>query len=140
MRDVSSIVFFLLGVVLTTFVFVAGMGAMEPVGDPMLQDNPIPPTEESVSAGRVVYARYCRACHGRGGKGDGGAAPPGAQPSNLVDDEWDYGETDAEIFKTILEGVPPDMVMAPWEGRISDEDIWNVVNYMRDLAEQVNDQ
>lgn len=130
-----SAFFPILGIVLAVFVFAPEMDATESIGNRVLQDNPIPRTEESVSAGRVVYARYCRACHGRGGKGDGGAAPPGSQPSNLLDNEWDYGETDAEIFKTIWEGVPPDMVMAAWGERISEEDTWNVVNYLRDLAE-----
>ena len=135
MRRGLSTFFFMLGVVLAVLAFTPEMDATESMGNLLLQDNPIPRTEESVSAGRVIYARYCRACHGRGGKGDGGAAPPGSRPSNLLDDEWDYGETDAEIFETIRTGIPPDMVMAAWGERISEEDTWNVVNYLRDLAE-----
>ena len=30
-----------------------------------LQENPIPISEDSVKAGSVVYARFCRSCHGR---------------------------------------------------------------------------
>ena len=103
-----------------------------------LQENPIPISEDSVKAGSVVYARFCRSCHGRQAKGDGMAAPPGAMPANLVDDQWDYGGSDAEIFSTIKEGIAPDYIMQPWDGRISDDDIWNTVNYLRDLATHAN--
>lgn len=139
MRHTSSALLVLLGVFLAAIVVVGEMGPIEH-GGAVLQDNPIPPTEESVRAGNVVYRRFCRSCHGVEGKGDGGGAPPGSKPANLVDDEWDYGGTDAEISKTIQEGIPPDLIMAAWEGRISDEDIWNLINYMRDLAERANEQ
>ena len=98
------------------------------------QDNPIELTEESVSAGRQMYGRFCRSCHGMRADGRGMAAPPGSRPANLVDDTWDHGSSDAEIFKVIKEGVPPDYNMDAWDGRVSDDDIWNVINYLRDLA------
>ena len=62
------------------------------------------------------------------------AAPPDSRPADLVDDEWDHGDTDAAIFKVIREGVPPKYDMDAWEGRITDDDIWNVINFLRDLA------
>ncbi len=98
------------------------------------QDNPIEATEESVSAGRQIYGRFCRSCHGVRADGRGMAAPPGSRPANLVDDAWDHGSSNAEIFKLIKEGVPPKYDMDAWDGRVSDDDIWNVINYLRDLA------
>jgi mono/diheme cytochrome c family protein len=98
------------------------------------QKNPIPTSESSVRAGRAVYARICRACHGLQGKGDGVSAPPGAKPANLVDAEWKYGGSDSEIFKTIKEGVKPYDVMEPWGKKLSDTEIWHTVNFLRDLA------
>lgn len=62
------------------------------------------------------------------------AAPPGSQPANLIDDVWDHGSSDAEMFKVIKEGVPPKYDMDAWDGRVSDDDIWNVINYLRDLT------
>lgn len=102
------------------------------------QDNPIEMSEESVAAGRVIYSRFCRSCHGPEGKGDGLSAHADAMPANLVDDEWDHGGSDAEIFRSIREGIPPDYFMEPWEGRITDEDIWNTVNYLHDLYKRIN--
>lgn len=96
--------------------------------------NPLLPSEKSIKAGMVVYANGCRPCHGLRGKGDGVAPPPGSTPANLVDDKWDHGSSDVEIFKTIKEGVAPDYFMQAWDGEISDTDIWNVINYIRSLG------
>ena len=96
--------------------------------------NPIPTSDTSIKAGRVVYSKICRDCHGLTGKGDGAKAPPGAKPANLVDAEWKYGGSDAEIFKTVKGGVKPYDVMEPWGKKISDADIWNTINYVRELA------
>ena len=101
------------------------------------QKNPIPSSPESIKAGRAVYARICRACHGLRGKGDGTSAPPGSKPANLVDAEWKYGGSDAEVFKTIKEGVKPYDVMEPWGKKLTDTEIWNTINFLRDLAKQV---
>ena len=99
-----------------------------------IQDNPIATSEESVTAGRTIYGRFCRSCHGQRADGRGMAAPPGSRPANLIDAEWDYGSSDAEIFKVIKEGIAPKYDMDAWEGRVSDDDMWNVINYLRDLA------
>jgi len=100
------------------------------------QDNPIAMSEESITAGRSTYGRFCRSCHVTSGDGNGAAAPPGSMPANLIDDEWDHGDTDGEIFTVIKDGVPPDYNMDAWEGRITEDDMWNVINYLRDLASQ----
>src|SRR2546428_10292292 len=105
-----------------------------------LRKNPVPATEESVKGGRTVYARFCRSCHGLQGKGDGVTAPAGSKPANLVDEKWDHGGTDAQIFKTIKEGVKrkpptdPPYFMEPWGGMLSHEDIWKSANFLCDLA------
>jgi mono/diheme cytochrome c family protein len=104
------------------------------------QGNPIPASEESIAKGRQIFQRFCRSCHGAEGKGDGGGGPDGVMPANLVDDKWDHGGKDPEIFKTIKEGVPPDMYMEPWEGRITDDDIWNTINYIRELGKRAKAQ
>lgn len=92
--------------------------------------NPVPSTPESVAQGRRTYQRLCSRCHGPDGKGDGAAA--GAiQPSDLTDDHWDYGSSDGEIFSVIHDGTSIDM--EGYAERISDTDIWNVINYLRTL-------
>ena len=56
--------------------------------------------------------------------------------SNLVDDVWDHSSTDGEIFWVIKNGIPPGLLMEPWGDRLSDTDVWSVVNFVRDLAKQ----
>ena len=97
------------------------------------QTNPIPTSPASIGAGRLVYATNCRPCHGLKGEGDGVAPPPGSTPANLAAGKFKHGSTDPEMFKTIKEGVGPDFFMQAWDGKISDTDIWNTINYVRDL-------
>jgi mono/diheme cytochrome c family protein len=93
--------------------------------------NPVPPTAESVSAGRRVYQRLCGKCHGPEGQGDGTAAT-GAVPADLADDKFDYGSSDGDLFAVIHDGTSPDM--EGYAQRMSDAEIWNVVNYIKSLA------
>ena len=84
-----------------------------------------------MAAGRRPYTQFCANCHGPTGKGDGTAA--GAdQPSDLTDGVWDFGSSDGEIFTVIHDGIPG-KDMGGYAGRLSDTDIWNVVNYIRSL-------
>ena len=96
--------------------------------------NPVPANAASVEAGKAVFAKYCRSCHGAEGKGDGAGAPKDVHPANLTDAKWDHGSTDGEIFTTIKMGVGPKFDMDSWDGRIKDPDIWNLVNYIRTLG------
>jgi mono/diheme cytochrome c family protein len=96
--------------------------------------NPVPVTPESIAAGAAIYKRRCAACHGVDAKG----GPPKEDflkpASNLVDDKFDHGSSDGEVFYVIKNGVPPELVMDGWGERLSDTEIWSVVNYLRDLA------
>jgi mono/diheme cytochrome c family protein len=98
--------------------------------------NPLPASKESIDAGATTYKKYCAACHGLDGKGGPPKEPFLPTPSNLIDDKFDHGSTDGEIFSVIKNGIPPDMNMEAWGERLSDEQIWNIVNYLRDLAKQ----
>jgi mono/diheme cytochrome c family protein len=102
--------------------------------------NPVVATPASIAAGKKTYDTACAGCHGADAKGgltisvieDRG----GTQPPNLIDDQWDHGSSDGEMFMVIKKGVPPDYFMAPWDGRISDTEIWNTVNYIKSLFPQ----
>jgi hypothetical protein len=60
----------------------------------------------------------------------------GKQPPDLTDDQWDHGSSDGEIFAVTKKGVGPQSFMAPWDGRISDAEIWNTINYIRSLVKR----
>ena len=93
--------------------------------------NPVQATPESVAAGKRAYGRLCSRCHGPEGKGDGTAAT-GAQPPDLTDATWDFGGSDGEIFAAIHDGTSADM--DGYAARLSDAEIWNVVNYLKTIA------
>jgi mono/diheme cytochrome c family protein len=96
--------------------------------------NPVAATPESIATGKQVYTKNCATCHGINAQGGSGSdiSPPAP---NLTDDEWKRGSTDGEIFYVIKNGVP-DLTMEPWGNRIKDDDIWNVVNFVRSLAKK----
>ena len=92
--------------------------------------NPIASSAESAAAGKRVYTRMCVRCHGPEGKGDGTAAT--SVVPDLTDAQWDYGGSDGEIFSVVHDGVSADM--DGYAARLSDTDIWNVVNYIRGVG------
>jgi mono/diheme cytochrome c family protein len=95
--------------------------------------NPVPPSPESVAAGKQLYVRHCASCHGASGTGGPGSDLIPPAPS-LVGDHWDHGSTDGEIFTSIKDGIGPDFNMVPWKDLLKDDDIWNIVNYVRSIA------
>lgn len=100
--------------------------------------NAVPRMPESVKAGGALYAKLCSNCHGPNGLGNGRLAPAmaayGARPSNLTDNDWQHGSSDGEIFVVIRDGVGPDFHMPKFQGKLSDEEMWHVVNYVRSIA------
>jgi mono/diheme cytochrome c family protein len=97
--------------------------------------NPVTATPESVAAGKQIYTQKCASCHGTNGEGGPGNDLIPAAPS-LVDEKWDHGSTDGEIFDVIKNGVLPELNMVPWSDTLKDPDIWNVVNYVRSIAKK----
>lgn len=118
---------------LMTSIAAAYAGQAQPA-NPKTLKNPVPVTAASIAKGEQVYLQRCRQCHGNSGKGDGGQAPADSRPADLTDDQWDHGSTDGEIFTTIHDGVGPKYDMDSWEGKITDDDIWSVVNYIRSIG------
>jgi mono/diheme cytochrome c family protein len=88
----------------------------------------------AIEAGKVLYAKYCRFCHGNTGAGDSTMAPKTMKPSNLTDAEWTRGGSEGEIFWIIQNGAPPKYDMKGLKGKITDADTWNLVHFVRSLG------
>jgi mono/diheme cytochrome c family protein len=96
--------------------------------------NPVAASPESIAAGKAAFTKNCRFCHGNDAKGNGPMAPQGTHPSDLTDAKWDRGSSDGEIFTVIRDGAGPKFDMKGYKGKLTDTDIWNVVNYLRSIG------
>ena len=78
----------------------------------------------AISQGQMLYEQYnCSGCHFHGG---GGIGPP------LMDSEWIYGSSPANIYESITEGRPNGM--PSFGGHIPDFQVWQLVVYVRSLG------
>lgn len=98
--------------------------------------NPLAADAGAAEKGKALFAANCASCHGAEGNGDG---PAGAaldpKPRNLHKaGEFKYGAGDLSVFRTIKYGVDG-TGMAPWEGRMTDDECWQVANYVKTLYE-----
>ncbi|OFY67114.1 MAG: hypothetical protein A3H98_08280 [Bacteroidetes bacterium RIFCSPLOWO2_02_FULL_36_8] len=94
--------------------------------------NPFPSNENSINNGNENYQLACAPCHGTGGLGNGPASvnlnpPPANHTSKYV-----QRETDGGLFWKISEGKGS---MPAWKTSFTEEERWNLVNYIRTLAD-----
>ncbi len=86
--------------------------------------NPYEGNAYAISQGQQLFEQYnCSGCHFHGG---GGIGPP------LMDAEWIYGSSPAQIYESIAQGRPNGM--PSWGGHIPDYQIWELVAYVRALG------
>lgn len=88
--------------------------------------------------GKGLYDRYCAACHGTTGKGDGpGGAALNPKPRDLTANPYVAGLTDRYLFDIIQKGgsaVGKSPLMPPWGAVLKDDDIRDVIAFVRTLA------
>ncbi|MBV9879583.1 MAG: c-type cytochrome [Gemmatirosa sp.] len=86
---------------------------------------PLTPAEQQrFAAGRTQYAGSCQGCHQAGGTGLPGVAKP------LVGSKWALG-TPQRLVRIVLHGKEGDMLMPPVGASLTDEQIANVLTYVR---------
>ncbi len=99
-----------------------------------IKKNPVKTGAESTAAGKTLYAKHCKSCHGSKGLGDGPKAKELDTPSGDFSVKEFQSQTDGELFYKTKEGRDD---MPTFKKKIpDDEDIWNLVNYMRTLAKK----
>ena len=85
--------------------------------------------------GKESYVATCASCHGDTGKGDGVAsAALDPKPRDLSSAEYVSTLSDEHLFKVINDGgaaVGKSALMPAWGGMLSEQDVWNVVAFIR---------
>jgi mono/diheme cytochrome c family protein len=94
-----------------------------------VQALPLDVTFELIEQGREKYAIFCTSCHGAAGDGNGVTKPYGVLAANYHDDRL-RGESDGYIYDVIMNGKG---LMLPLRDRISPEEAWAIVLYVRAL-------
>jgi len=99
--------------------------------------NPVAVTPESIAKGKELYLERskgnCIFCHGETGAGnEANLAKLRRKPADLSNKERMTAMTDGEVFWKISKGITG--IMPAGEKKMSDEERWNVVNYIRTLA------
>ena len=94
--------------------------------------NPVAATAESLAAGAKLFQRNCAVCHGETGDGKG----PWqniltTQPSDFADAHMMAEHTDGELFWKISTGREQ---MPAFEKKLSEQERWQLVNYLRTFA------
>jgi len=94
--------------------------------------NPEEASKENISLGKNLYSKHCKSCHGKEGLGDGPKADE--VDGNLGDfsSEEFQSQSDGALFYKSYIGRKD---MPNFEKKMSEEDMWLTVHYMRTLAE-----
>lgn len=95
--------------------------------------NPFAGDPKAVTAGESQFRANCAFCHGLGARG-GGRGP------DLTRAQKRHGKTDADLFRTINDGVPGTAM--PQNGTtgqgvgMTDAEIWQVIAYIRSVEKK----
>lgn len=99
--------------------------------------NPTAVTPESIAKGKELYMERskgnCVFCHGETGAGnEANLAKLRRKPADLTNKERQAAMTDGEVFWKISKGIQG--IMPAGEKRMTEEERWHVVNYVRTLV------
>ena len=113
---------FVIGLLLV--LLVASFGSAQVKGDP--------------KAGKAKYDANCVGCHGATGKGDGAAAAAlSPKPQDHTDGKVMNALSDKYLFDIIKDGgaaVKKAAFMPASNKKLTDQEVWDVVAYIRSLA------
>ncbi len=96
------------------------------------------PSLAMAESARDNYHTYCIQCHGMQGNGMGvNIRDMSVQPRDHTDTKTMSGRSDDELFKVIKEGglsISKSVLMPPWGGTFTDNEIHDLVKYLRTLC------
>jgi mono/diheme cytochrome c family protein len=111
----------------------------EPRPDPEVPPRSFACIDANAGAGERHYVTLCASCHGARGDGQGpSAAGLNPKPALHADGGVMNPLSNEHLFRVIRDGGPAvgkSALMAPWGGALSDSQVWDVVAFVRTLAE-----
>ncbi|GJM41106.1 MAG: hypothetical protein DHS20C20_13880 [Ardenticatenaceae bacterium] len=99
--------------------------------------SPVAATEESLTRGGDLFTTLCATCHGDGGMGDGPAAA-NLDPAPVAIAHTSQMLGDDYLYWRISEGGQDDpfnSAMPAWGQGLSEQDRWDLINYVRALGD-----
>jgi mono/diheme cytochrome c family protein len=105
----------------------------KPSADDSARVNPVKPSQESLNKGKKMYVIDCAMCHGDKGDGKGDMASDMKNVTDFTNPDALKNRTDGDLFYIIRHGKGD---MPPEGDRAKDEEIWNLVNYVRAFAKK----
>jgi mono/diheme cytochrome c family protein len=98
--------------------------------------NPFLPDDVSLAAGKQLFEVNCVTCHDEQGRGNGPAATSlSVKPPDFGSGHLDI-HTDGDVFYWIQNGPSNNSPMPAFKSKLNDDDIWNLVNYVRRLRNE----
>lgn len=109
--------------------------ALKPASAAAQDNNPVKPTAASQERAKKLFAQDCAMCHGDHGDGKTDLA----KDMQLTMLDWADGKTlpamsDKQVFEIIRKG--KDKMPAEDAARAKDDEVWNLVIYIRALAKR----
>ncbi|MCB1860313.1 MAG: cytochrome c [Gammaproteobacteria bacterium] len=97
--------------------------------------NPLSPTPNNITNGEELYTGNCATCHGVSGRGDGEAGKSlNPRPANIAAFSKMPMASDGYLYWTIAEGgTPLGTAMPVFKSVLSEEQIWEIILYLRRL-------
>jgi mono/diheme cytochrome c family protein len=94
--------------------------------------NPEEASKENISLGKSLYSKHCKSCHGKDGLGDGPKADEvDGDLGDFSSKEYQAQSDGALFYKSYIGRLD----MPNYEKKMSEEDMWLVVHYMRTMGE-----
>jgi mono/diheme cytochrome c family protein len=92
--------------------------------------NAVKADDASIKTGKDLFNKNCASCHGKTGLGDGPKAKGlDTFPGNFSEASF-QSQTDGDLFFKVKVGRDE---MPKYDGKLDDESIWSMVNYMKTL-------
>jgi mono/diheme cytochrome c family protein len=98
--------------------------------------NPVAGDQQAIAAGKQLFEKNCRRCHGPGGKGDG----PDADPDNQQDMDLTVARRaarnpDGVVFYKVWNGRARPKMPA-FKNDLTQDQVWQIVSFVQTLREK----